>query len=52
MSPMGPIRLVELSQRRGGHLWTLLGGALTPFNVCMTEFNGLSNARFSKINVR
>ena len=24
---------------------------LTLFNACVTEFNGLSNARFSKINV-
>jgi hypothetical protein len=61
MSPLCPISFGELNQRPGRHRWTHSGNPnpfvcgrnalLTPFNASVTEFNGLSNARFSKINV-
>ena len=60
MSPLSPISFGELNQRTGWHRWTRSGNPhpfvwgcnafLTPFNASVTEFNGLCNARFSKIN--
>jgi hypothetical protein len=60
MRPLSPISFRELSQRPGRDRWTHSGNSqpgvcgrnafLTPFNASVTEFNGLCNARFSKIN--
>jgi hypothetical protein len=53
MGPVSPVRPLELNQRPGEYLWTPLSGAVTHLNALLTErkSNGLSNARFSKINV-
>jgi hypothetical protein len=56
LSPMGPIRLFELNQKPGAHLWTssinLVGGAVTQINAALTDinarltdYNGLCNAQ-------
>ena len=61
MSSLSPISFGELNQRPSRHRWTHSGNSqprvcgcnafLTPFNASVTKFNGLCNARFSKINV-